>query len=356
MNARGMSETLTITLGALLVSLLLFGAYMAAFGVNPVDLYYWLYKGGFGSAFAWKNTLSQAAPLILTALCCALPARLGLIVIGGEGALILGGLAAVEVGLGVEHFVGTSPFVVQASMLLAGALVGGALIALVGGLSYWRGVNATISSLLLFYIAKEVFNYLVESPLRDPASLNKPSTFPIAEGNLIGVIPGLDVHWGLLYGVLCCVAAYVLMDHTTFGFAARVAGGNVRAARVAGLPVGRLILTTCFLGGAAAGLAGAIEIGAVQRQANGSLIAGYGFTGILVSFIARHHPLAIIPAAILFGGLEAANGVLQRRLLMPDASVRVLMGFIFVVILLFDTLYGRFRVFMPREVREAAAA
>ena len=100
-----------------------------------------------------------------------------------------------------------------------------------GGLRHWRGVNATISSLLLTYIAIGAFNYLVEGPLRDPASLNKPSTYPIAEGNLIGVIPGLDVHWGLLYGVLCCLAAYVLMDHTTFGFAARVAGGNVRAAQ-----------------------------------------------------------------------------------------------------------------------------
>ena len=117
-----------------------------------------------------------------------------------------------------------------------------------------------------------------------------------------------------------------------------------------------LILVTCFLGGAAAGLAGMVEVAAVHHQANASLLAGYGFTGILVSFIARHHPLGIIPAAVLFGGLSAASGILQRRLHIPDASVQVLMGIIFVMILLSEALYGRLRVFQPREVREAVAA
>jgi general nucleoside transport system permease protein len=145
------------------------------------------------------------------------------------------------------------------------------------------------------------------------------------------------------------------MDHTTFGFAARMAGGNIRAAQAAGLPVGLLILVTCFLGGAAAGLAGMVEVAAVHHQANASMIVGYGFTGILVSFIARHHPLAIMPVAVLFGGLSAASGMLQRNLRLPDASVQVLMGIIFVMILLSESLYGRFRVFQPREVREAVA-
>ena len=84
------------------------------------------------------------------------------------------------------------------------------------------------------------------------------------------------------------------------------------------------------------------------------MIAGYGFTGILVSFIARHQPLAVIPAALLFGGLSASSGILQRRLGLPDASMQVLMGTIFVMILLFETLYGRLRVFQPRLVLTGA--
>ncbi len=372
MNWRGFAQTLGITLAALLTSMALFGVFMLLFaGVSPIQLYSEMYRGGFGTRFSWQNTLTRAAPLILTALCTALPARLGLIVIGGEGALLAGGLAAVSAGLSVPG----SPLVVQLAMALAGMLGGGLAIACIGVLSHGRGVNATIASLLLTYILIGGFNFLIEGPMRDPASLNKPSTYPIDKEVMMGNIAPtvaelglnlrqgpfavlyycLDIHWGLALGVLFCFFSYLLMEHTTFGFAARMAGGNVRAARVAGLPVGWLIVITCFLGGAAAGLAGMVEIAAVHRQANASLIAGYGFTGILVSFIARHHPLGIIPAAILFGGLSASSGVLQRSLHLPDASVQVLMGIIFVMILLFETLYGRFRVFLAREVREALA-
>jgi simple sugar transport system permease protein len=181
--------------------------------------------------------------------------------------------------------------------------------------------------------------------MRDPASLNKPSTREIGAANMIGTIPGTDVHWGLAFGLIAAVLAYVLIFHTTFGFAARVAGGNVRAAKVVGLGVGRLVLIVCFLAGAAAGLAGMVEVAAVQGRTNANLAAGYGFTGILVAFLARHNPLAVIPVAILLGGINASGGLLQRRLGLPDASVLVLQGMIFVAVLASETLYGRFRIF-----------
>ena len=179
----------------------------------------------------------------------------------------------------------------------AGMAAGGLWIVLSGALRQYRGVNETISSLLLVYIGLAILNHLVEGPMRDPASLNKPSTREIGAANMIGTIPGTDVHWGLAFGVIAAVLAYVLIFHTTFGFAARVAGGNVRAAKVVGLAVGRLILVTCFLAGGAAGLAGMVEVAAVQGRANANLAVGYGFTGILVSFLARHNPLAVIPVA-----------------------------------------------------------
>ena len=149
------------------------------------------------------------------------------------------------------------------------------------------------------------------------------------------------MHWGLVFGIVAAIAAYVLIYHTMFGFAARVAGGNIRAAKIVGLGVGQLILIICFLAGAAAGLAGMIEVAAVQGRTNAYLAAGYGFTGILVAFLARQNPLAIIPVAILLGGIGASGGLLQRRLGLPDASVLVLQGIIFVVVLASETLYGR---------------
>jgi ABC-type uncharacterized transport system permease subunit len=234
-------------------------------------------------------------------------------------------------------------------MAAVGMAAGAAWIAMAGAFRHWRGVNETISTLLLTYIGIAILNHIVEGVMRDPSSLNKPSTRAIPDADMISAIPGMDVHWGLVYGLVFCVAAYILIFHTTFGFAARMVGGNTRAARLAGLPVGRIVMIVTALAGAAGGLAGMVEVAAVQGRASASLAAGYGFTGILVAFIARQNPLAVIPVAILFGGIGASGGLLQRRLDLPDASVLVLQGIIFVVILASETLFGRFRMFRPKE-------
>jgi len=190
---------------------------------------------------------------------------------------------------------------------------------------------------------------MVGGPFRDPASLNKPSSPSIGDVNMINNIPGTEVHWGLVYGIVACIIAYVLVNHTVFGFSIRVVGGNVRAAKMVGLKVGKLILITCFLAGAAAGLAGMVEVAAVQERANASLVAGYGYTGILVSFLARHNPLAIVPVAFLLGGIGASGGLLQRHLDLPDAATLVLQGILFIVILASEVVYGRIPLFQRRK-------
>src|SRR5262249_59186716 len=129
----------------------------------------------------------------------------------------------------------------------------------------YRGVNETVSSLLLVYIALAILNHLVEGPMRDPTSLNKPSTREIGAANMIGTIPGTDVHWGFAFGVVAAVLSYILIYHTVFGFAARVAGGNVRAAKVVGLSGGRLVLIIFLLAGAAGGPARAVASLAAPR-------------------------------------------------------------------------------------------
>jgi simple sugar transport system permease protein len=237
-----------------------------------------------------------------------------------------------------------------ALVLAFGALTGAAWIALVGALRQFRGVNETISSLLMSYLAMGLFKHFVEGPMRDPSSLNKPSTLPLREDNLLGLIPGYEVHWGLVWGALACLLAGIWLYATTHGLATRVVGGNARAARLVGLPVPRLLITACAMGGGAAGLAGAIEVAAVHTNANASLMGGLGYTGILVSFVARHNPWAIVPVAILFGGFGSAGSLLQRRLDLPDASVLVLQGFAFVLILASEALRGRLGELLMRPV------
>src|ERR1700760_1687161 len=280
LKLRAKSEYIAIPLLALAIAAALFALFLIAIGKSPVDFVSYVWRGGYGTAFSFQNTLQRSAPLILTALAVAIPARLGLIMIGGEGALVLGGFAAAAVAI---PMIGVSPPLITLSIMAVFAMIVGAFwVGLAGFLRYARGVNETISSLLLTYIGIAIMNFFVEGVLRDASNPNKPSTKPIGDAYMVGKIPGTDVHWGFAIGVILAVALYILMTRTTFGFAARVTGGNFRAALAQGLPVGRLIVACSAIAGACAGLAGFFEVAAIQGRANASLAAGYGFTGILV--------------------------------------------------------------------------
>jgi general nucleoside transport system permease protein len=343
---RASSEYVVIPVLALIVTGLLFSGFLLVLGKSPVDFFQLLWRGGYGTSFSWQNSLVRASPLILTALCVAIPAQLGLVIIGGEGALVIGGFLSAVAAL---PFIGWAPaFVILPVMLVAGVVAGALWIGAVGALRHYRGVNETISSLLLYYIAVAIMNFFVEGALKDLSNPNKPSTTPIGEANMVPKIPGTDVHWGLVAGILMAIVLWFVMNRTTFGFAARITGGNVRAAKAQGLPVGKLMVTASAIAGACAGLAGFFEVAAIQGKANASIAAGYGFTGILVAFLARQNPLAIVPVAILLGGIAAAGGLIQRRMGLPDATVQVLTGLMFVVLLVSETLYGRIPFFKRR--------
>ncbi len=360
-----------ISIVALIVSLILFGLFMKCSGVSPFDVYHDIYQGAFGTAYSWRNTLIHAAPIMLTALCVALPARVGMVIIGGEGCVLLGGLMAAL----VAHLMPNSgPYLVIPMMIIGGMCIGGIWTAIAGALKQFRGVNEVISSLLLNYIALAILNHCVEGPLHDPTSLDHPSSWPIGDANTLSTIGDFigrlapnfsswvdnlpadswkgeffqfitgatfDIHYGIVYGIIACIFCWVLMDRTRFGFAAKIVGGNQRAAKVAGLNIVAVSMITCFLGGAFAALTGVVEVAAVQHHANDSLACGYGYAGILVAFVARQNPLAIIPVAILLGGVSASGDLLQADLGISSASVQVFQGILFLTILGLDTWAGR---------------
>jgi simple sugar transport system permease protein len=353
----GVLEALFITLSALGVSFVLFGLFVMLYGYNPLAVFSAMYVGSFGAWSSVRDTLSKAAPLLLTGLCVALPLRLGMVIIGGEGALALGGLAAAAAGHAMAN---ANPVLALIAMCAAGMIAGGVWILIAGALKQYRGVNETISSLLLTYVAISIFRHMVEGPLNDPANNLKKSTFPISTQvhEMVKTFGGMDVHWGIVFGIFACVLTYILLNHTVIGFAASVVGGNVRAAKVAGLSVAKLMTLLCLLAGAAAGMAGVMEVAAVHKTANDSILAGYGFQGILVAFLARGNPLAIIPVALLLGGISASGGVIQRRVFyvasgkevhMSAACVEVFKGIIFLTILASETLYGKYRFFQRKE-------
>jgi general nucleoside transport system permease protein len=339
-------ESVVIPTSAILVSLAAFGVFCALAGANPLSVYALIYKAAFGSWYSFQNTLVRAAPLMLCSLGTALPFQLGLVLIGSEGALVIGGLCATVVGLQMPT---ASPLMVQIVMAVVGMIAGGLWLAAAGGLKHYRGVNETISSLMMNYIAIAILNQAINTWIRDPSSLNKPASYPIPDEQMLQPIGDTTIHWGLVFGLIACLLAWVLITQTTLGFQIRTIGGNVRAAQIAGIPVGRITLITCFLAGACPGLAGMVEVAAIHGRANESLNAWYGYSGILVAFLARHNPLGCILISTLLGGLLASGGILQRDQHLPDAAIMVFQGLVFLLILYSESLYGRWKIFREKD-------
>lgn len=325
-----------------LITFGIFGVFLRVIGERPLAVYRDMWIGSFGRAFSIQDSLIRSIPLMLTALCTVIPSHLGMIVIGNEGALLMGGLGAALFATSLPNLPGPAGV---AGCLIFGAAAGGLWITLAGLARERRGVNPTIMSLLLFYVALGIYNFLVSGPLRDPSTLNKPGTFPLPEVYRVGTLGDSSVHWGLIAAPVFCLIVYYLLFVTRWGFAARVAGGSERAACLVGIDRTRLVLIGCFLGGAAAGLAGAFEVAAIHGNANLALYAGYGFAGILAAFAAGRNPLLVIPISLLLGGIGASGGLVQRRHELPDATIDMFQGLLFMVILCADLL--------PRRTRRA---
>lgn len=334
------AQSALIPLAAIAAGMIVFGIFAALVGVSPFAVYASIWKAGFGSWYSWQNTLLRASPLLLCGLCTSLPARAGIIVIGNEGAVVVGGLGAIAAGLAT---LSSPPWICLTLMALASMLCGGVWIAMSVALQHYRGVSAVISGLLLNYLAIALMNTLIEGPMRDPSSLNSPATYPLTADHRLAYFSGAHVHYGLLFGIVACLIAWFLMERTSFGFAVKISGGNVKTARLMGLPVGSLVIVAGLLGGACAGLAGMIEVAAVHGRANESLNAGYGYVGILVAFLSRQSALGILIVSLLVGGLLASSGTLQRAHDLPDAAITVLQGILFLFILLSDTVCGHWQ-------------
>jgi simple sugar transport system permease protein len=183
--------------------------------------------------------------------------------------------------------------------------------------------------------------------------LNFPATYPIPESHQLGHIPGSRVHYGLVFGVIACLLAWFLLERTVWGMKVKVVGGNARTAKLVGLPLGRVILTAAFLGGACAGLAGMVEVAAIHGRASQAISAGYGYVGILVAFLARQSPLRILFTSLLLGAVLASGGSLQRDHELPDATITVFEGIAFLAVLASETLSGRFSFVRPRPAPQA---
>ena len=309
-----------------LIGLAIGAVIMLVYGYDPVAAYISLFRGSFGSVYSWAESLANATPLILTALTFAVAMRGGLFNIGAEGQLYIGALAAVAVSL--IHL----PYPLHVIVALLAAMLAGMIWSLpVAFLKLGRGVHEVISTIMFNWIAHFFAFYLIANVLTDPKRGEK--TISIAEtSRLARILPDTSLNYGLLVAVVSAVVVLFLLWRTTGGFELRVSGFNPDAARYAGISRHRQVLTVFLIGGATAGLAGAVQV--MGRPPTYAVMSGLpqfvnlGFDGIGVAMIGRNHPIGIIFAAIFFGGLLVGGRIMQFSPGVPLEMVRVVEGVI----------------------------
>ncbi len=360
------------------LALLMGGILLRAAGAqDAIGTYREIFKEGFGTLADWRaglaalftggdcpkgllcfgplsDTLVKASPILLTGLACILAFRMKLWNIGADGQMFLGAWAATAVAVFILPKT-TDRWVMLAAMAVAGLLAGMAYGAIPGLLKAKLNINEIITTLMLNYVGYKWVEYFVvvgpwsigdfESTGRFPV----PATWPrLTEyANRIPVLSGLTAHPGILVGIGAAILLAWILFRSRWGYEIRVIGDNPKAARYAGISLSRNILLVMMLSGALAGLAGMNEVAAL-RELNGRFTKGFGFTGVIVAWLARLNPLAAILVSLLFGGL-----LVGTKMIMPQGIASMLQGVILFVVVGTELLF-RYRLRIEKLVERQA--
>jgi simple sugar transport system permease protein len=312
--------------------------------VSPLFAYSALFDGAFGSKNAIAETMVKMTPLILTGLSYAFAARAGLINIGAEGQLYMGGIMATLVG---TSFAGL-PMIIHVPLALAAGCIGGALWGgIVGYLKVKFAANEIITTVMLNYIALFLVSYLVTGPMKAPTG-NMPESSPIlVSARLVRILPGTRLHLGFALALLALLFYYYFVFRMRQGYELRVVGTNMESARAAGMQPGKTMMMAMFLAGGMGGLAGAVEILGIQGRLLQAFSPGYGFDGIAVALVGMNHPLGIPVGAMLFGFLRAGGNRMQLIAQVPVSVIYIVQGLVVVFVIIGQNL----RLFEKTRVR-----
>jgi simple sugar transport system permease protein len=303
---------------------------------KPITAYAALVGGSLLGFDPIIETLKQAAPLILGGLSVALGFKAGLFNIGVQGQFLMGVLGAVAVGVALSA---QSPLIAVPLAVIAGTLCGAAIGGLVGVLKAFSGAHEVVTTIMLNYIAGNILAAFVVGPLRVPKA-PAPVTFSVGNASL-PIFLGKTGHIGILFAVVAVVVIWWILYRTTLGFEIRTAGASPEAARYAGMRPRRIIILTMAIAGGLGGLAGAGELLGVTHQTQSSFATTVGFDAIAVALLARSNPIAIIPAAVLFGAMRAGAGQMQIQAGTPRELVDVLQATILLVLVILPVFARR---------------
>jgi simple sugar transport system permease protein len=339
-----------VSVGAILIALILGGILIAFAGGDPFASYAHIARASFGSVGVLSDTIVKATPIILTALACSIAFRMKLWNIGAEGQFIMGAWGASAIVLAPVLAAESARWLFIPVMAIAGMIMGAAWGYIPGYLKAKFNVNEIISTLMLNYMAISWANFWVfgvwteggfqMSPMF-PQTAWLPRLSEYAES--IPAFRGLTTHAGLILGIIAAIVLWFIVFRSRWGYEIRLIGDNPRAAQYAGINITRNTIWVMMLSGALAGLGGMSEVsGVVHRLQTAPIAAGYGFTGIIVAWLAKLNPLAIILVSVLFGAL-----ILAGREIQPSGVPKMIQGIILVCLIASDFLL-RYRIRIAR--------
>jgi len=338
--------TILLSLG---LALVVGGILLKAVGADPIKAYRAMLLGALGSKYSLSETLVKAIPLMLCGLAVSVAFRMRFWNIGAEGQLAMGGIAAAGVALFLPPRLPGIPSWLLLATIVAAGFAAGALWGLVPALlKAYIGVNEIITSLMLNYIAILLVEYLFYGPWKDPKGYGFPGTAEFPAAAWLPRLPGTRVHLGLIFALLAAIFIWLVLARTKWGYEIRVIGENPRAASYAGISIVRNIVLIMCLSGGLAGLAGAAEVTAIAHRLTKGLTVGYGFTAIIVAWLAQLNPWAVLIVSFLLAALLVGGDQIQITMGLPASVALILQGAI-LFFMLGGEIFRQYNIVVTRE-------
>jgi len=362
------------SVGSVVAAFIISGLLLKMVGGEPLRVAVFFFQATFGSWAVLSDTLVKATPLILVGLACAVAFRMKLWNIGAEGQFYAGAFAASLVVL-VPLVPPDSPKIITLGAMMLMGLIGGAVWGFIPGLLKARfQVNEIITTLMLNYVAILWNNFWIFNKWSD-AGFQMTPTFdksawlprlteyarpfnnfmetsdsfmvPFLTSIGLGSISGMTLHLGFIVALVAVVIVWWILERSRWGYEIKLTGDNPNAARYAGIKIARNIILVMMFSGALAGLAGMSEVSGVVHRLQERISPGYGFTGIIIAWLAKLNPFAVVPVAILFGALIVAGREIQ-----PSGLASLLQGIVLFMVISSDVLL-RYKIRLVRTTGEA---
>ncbi len=322
-------------LAALLVAAAAISIILFALGASPIAVFADLWQGAFGTWLAFTDTLVKATPLVFTGLAIAIAFQGALWNIGADGQLIVGAMAAAALGPALGRW----PHPIAIFAMFAMGAIGGALW---GGLAGWlrarREVNEVICTIMLNFVAAQMLSWAVHGPLMEHSRSFPQSTMIASHAQLAFYFPPSRLNGGMIVAAVLALVCNLALFRTAIGFELRALGRNRRASAFFGLPISGLTIGVMALSGALAGVGGAVQVSAITHRLFETMSPGWGYEAIAVALVARLNPLAIVPAALLFGALDNGSQAMQRAHGVSPELVYIIQGMVIIALVGFDAV------------------